>query len=164
VRYRGLLYRALNPIRAGEALSGEGARRLGGRFNPKGMPALYTSLEPMTAIREANQAGALQPTVLVSYAADLDPVFDSGDAEALTAFGASADMLGDDTWRLRMRTGEAPTQALARRLTAAGYVGVIVRTFARGASPADLNMVLWSWGADLPARLVLNDREGRLSR
>ena len=61
-RYQGLLYRAINPVHAREPLSGEGARRHGGRFNPRGLPALYTSRSVMTAVREANQIGTLQPT------------------------------------------------------------------------------------------------------
>ena len=77
MRYQGLVYRALTPVWAREPLSGEGARRHGGRFNPKGVPALYTALSIMSAIREANQIGTLQPTKLVAYRADLDPVFDA---------------------------------------------------------------------------------------
>ena len=42
MRFQGILYRALNPMRAREPLSGEGARLYGGRFNPRGTPALYT--------------------------------------------------------------------------------------------------------------------------
>jgi len=59
MRYSGPLYRALNPIYAREPLSGRGAELYGGRYNPKGTPALYTSLTVMTALREANQAGSL---------------------------------------------------------------------------------------------------------
>ena len=62
--YRGPLYRALNPIYAREPLSGRGAELYGGRFNPKGVPALYSSLTVMTALREANQAGSLQPAMI----------------------------------------------------------------------------------------------------
>lgn len=76
MRYQGKLYRALNPIYAREPLSGRGAELYGGRFNPKGMPALYTSLTIMTALKEANQVGNLQPTTLVSYDADIEHVFD----------------------------------------------------------------------------------------
>ena len=42
MHYRGILYRALNPIRARELLSGEGARLHGRRFNAKGVPAHNT--------------------------------------------------------------------------------------------------------------------------
>ena len=83
--YRGKLYRALNPLYAREPLSGKGAERYGGRFNPKGMPALYCSLTALTALREANQVGNLQPTTLVSYEADIEGVFDGRDEAALRA-------------------------------------------------------------------------------
>ena len=161
MRYRGPLYRALNPVYARQPLSGAGAARHGGRFNPCGVPALYTALEVMGALREANQAGSLQPTVLVRYDADLSPVFDSRDADALAAYGMEAQALADPGWRDAMRgTGEAPTQTLARRLIADGYAGLLVRSFAKGAGPDDLNLVLWRWETDL----VLVDDENRLSR
>ena len=77
MRFSGLLYRALNPVYAREPMSGRGAELYGGRFNPKGAPALYTSLSVLTALREANQVGHLQPTTLVCYEADIGNVFDS---------------------------------------------------------------------------------------
>ena len=52
---------------------------------------------------------------------------------------------------------------LAERLIAAGFVGLLVRSFARGATPADLNLVLWHWGADSPATLSVIYDEGRLA-
>lgn len=163
MHYRGLLYRALNPIWAREPLSGDGARRFGGRFNPKGTPALYTALSIMTAIREANQIGTLQPTTLVAYQADLEPIFDATDAKALHGYGVSPDKLAADDWRIRMgEDGKAPTQVLAERLIRDGYAGMQVRSFAKGATDADLNIVLWAWGDEPPAQLVLVDDEGRL--
>jgi RES domain-containing protein len=163
MRYVGLLYRALNPVYAREPLSGEGARRYGGRFNPNGMPALYTSQSVMTAIREANQIGTLQPTTLVAYEADISPVFDAADPAALDAEGVTPEQLAADDWRLKMLVeGKAPTQHLAERLRASGYAGIQVRSFAKGATEKDLNLVLWVWGAELPTRLCLVDDEGRL--
>ena len=163
MHYRGLLYRALNPIRAREPLSGEGARLYGGRFNPKGVPALYTALSVMTALREANQIGTLQPTTLVSYEADITPVFDATCADALGAYDMTLADLAADDWRLQMRAqGKARTQILAARLIADGYAGMRAQSFAPGATDEDLNMVLWTGGSTLPAKLVLNDDEGRL--
>lgn len=163
MHYRGLLYRALNPVWARDPLSGEGARRFGGRFNPRGTPALYMTLSIMAAVREANQIGTLQPTTLVSYDADIDPVFDATDAAALGRYGMTLEALAADDWRVRMRDdGKARTQILAERLIDDGYAGMQVRSFARGASARDLNLVLWSWGSTLPAMLRLNDRDGRL--
>lgn len=165
MRHVGLLYRALNPVWARQPYSGEGARRFGGRFNPKGIPALYTSLGVMAAIRESNQIGTLQPTILVSYDADITPIFDAGDLQALAEYGMTLEHLAADDWRMRMRAeGKVPTQRFAERLIAAGYAGLKVGSFARGAGAEDLNLVLWTWGEALPTRLVLNDDEGRLSR
>jgi RES domain-containing protein len=163
VFYRGKLFRALNPLFAREPLSGRGAELYGGRFNPKGMPALYCSLSVMTALREANRAGSLQPTTLVSYDAEIDRVFDSRDEAALRAEGLDAATLADNAWRDRMKTdGEAPTQAFARRLAKAGHCGLLVRSFASGATGEDLNLVLWSWSDRPPCRLTLIDDERRL--
>lgn len=163
--YRGTLFRALNPVHAREPLSGRGAELYGGRFNPKGMPALYTSLSILTALREANQVGHLQPTTLVSYRADIASVFDSRDTVALEAEDMSASDLSDPSWRDQMHDkGEARTQAWARKLVAVGYHGLLVRSFAPGAGADDLNLVLWRWGGFEGARLTLIDDENRLSR
>ncbi|TGD41690.1 RES domain-containing protein [Pseudotabrizicola sediminis] len=163
MHYQALLYRALNPIRAREPMSGEGARLHGGRFNPKGVPALYPATSVMTAIREANQIGTLQPTTLVSYEADINPIFDATDAEALGAYDMTPAELAAEDWRWQMRAhGKAPTQILAEKLIADGYAGLRVPSFAKGATGEDLNMVLWVWGSTLPTKLVLIDDEGRL--
>ena len=162
--YRGKLYRALNPIYAREPLSGEGARRYGGRFNPKGSPALYCSLTIMTAVREASQAGTLQPTTLVSYDAEIEGVFDTRDETALPSEGMDPAALAAATWRDEMKAnGEARTQTFARNLLANGYSALLVRSFAPGASKEDFNLVLWRWGSGPPARLTMIDDEGRLT-
>lgn len=165
MRFQGALYRALNLVYAREPMSGRGAELYGGRFNKKGVPALYTCLSVMTALREANQAGSLQPTTLVSYDADIARVFDGRDAAALADEGMSPAALADPSWRDQMKaSGEAVTQAFARRLAAAGHHGLLVRSFAPGAGENDLNLVLWHWGPSLPCRLTLVDDENRLSR
>lgn len=163
MHYRGNLYRALNPVYAREPLSGRGAELYGGRFNPKGTPALYTALSVMTAIRESNQIGHLQPTTLVSYEADIENVFDCRDDRALKKHGMSAAKLAADDWRDSMLLdGEAPTQAFARDLMNTGYNGLLVRSFVRGAKSDDFNLVLWKWSGSKPHRLNLIDDEHRL--
>jgi RES domain-containing protein len=165
MRFKGKLYRALNPIYARQPMSGRGAELYGGRFNRKGTPALYTCLTVMTALREANQVGSLQPTTLISYDADIERVFDCRDEAALKAEAMSASSLADPTWRDQMRAnGVAETQVFAGKLAASGYQGLLVRSFAPGASDDDLNLVLWQWSARPPARLILIDDEDRLSR
>jgi RES domain-containing protein len=164
-RYEGKLYRALNPIYAREPLSGRGAELYGGRFNPKGVAALYASLSIMTALREANQVGNLQPTTLVSYDAEIDRVFDCRNEVALATEHMDAEGLADPGWRDQMKaSGGSRTQAFARRLMESGYQGLLVRSFAQGATGSDLNLVLWKWGSTGPSRLILIDDENRLSK
>ena len=59
--------------------------------------------------------------------------------------------------------GLSRTQAFSRRLIGDGYAALLVPSFARGGSPATLNLVLWRWGAAAPAKLALIDDEKRLS-
>ncbi len=162
---RSLAFRALNPLWSGDPLSGEGARRYGGRFNARGTPALYTALDAMTAVREVSQIGQpLQPTLLVTYAVDVAPVFDALDPEALAGQGATTALLAADDWRLQMRdAGIAPSQALAARLIAAGFAGMRAPSFARGVAPGAANLILWRWGPDLPVQVRLIDDERRLA-
>ena len=163
-RFSGPLYLALNPVYARDPLSGRGAELFGGRFNAKGTPALYTALDPATALREANRAGSLQPTVLVSCRADLGPVFDSRNSSQLEGRGMSESALADPGWRTKMIEGKAvPTQDFANDLMADGFAGLLIRSYAKGASGADLSIVLWRWaGADCELEIV--DDEGRLGR
>lgn len=163
MEFSATLYRSLNPLYAREPLSGEGAARFGGRFNPRGTPALYTALSIGSAIREANQVGALQPTTLVAYRAQLTNLFDCRDLAALAAHAMTPDQLADPAWREAMRKhGSAPTQDFARTLMAAGHSGLLVRSFARGAAYDDLNIVLWRWSGK-GARLSVIDDEARLA-
>ncbi|POR50317.1 RES family NAD+ phosphorylase [Bosea psychrotolerans] len=165
LNYQGKLYRALNPLYAREPLSGRGAELYGGRFNPKGVPALYTSLSVMTALREANQVGSLQPTTLVSYEAAIEQVFDTRDTPAIAAEDFDADLLAAPSWRDEVKAnGKSRTQSFAQRLMAKGYRGLLVRSFAAGAGANDLNLVLWAWSDAPPAQLILIDDEGRLSK
>lgn len=163
-RYTGPLYRALNPVYARAPLSGRGAELYGGRFNAKGTPALYTSLDPTTALREANQVGSLQPTILVSYTADLGPIFDTRDQVGLEQYGMTEAMLADSAWRMKMLDSQSvPTLNFAGSLIADGFAGLLIRSFAKGASASDFNIVLWNWIIEGCVLTVVDD-EDRLSR
>jgi RES domain-containing protein len=159
IGFRGPLYRALNPFWAREPLSGEGARRFGGRFNQKGRSALYTSLGIMGAVAEANQIGRpFEPVTLVCYQADQADLFDATDASHLAARGVDPALLAADDWRAQMiRDGLSSSQAIAETLAVAGYAGMIVPSFAKGCAPGSRNLVLWRWEG-----LQLIDSENRL--
>ena len=164
MRFRGLVYRAHNPQWSWTPLSGEGARRHGGRFNRRGVPALYTSLSPLTAIREAEPLGRpMQPLTLCAYEVDAGPIFDAMDEVLRLTLGVSASDLACPTWEAEMRAGSVPaSRALAERLRAEGYVGVRVQSFARGAGDNEFNLVMWRWGVNRPIRVALIDDEDRL--
>ena len=166
MRLRGIVYRAHNPRWSWPPVSGEGARLHGGRFNRIGVAALYTSLSPVTALREAGTLGhPLQPLLLCAYEIDAEPVFDSLDSRARDIHAVTDADLGCPGWEWDMHGGSVPaSQALADRLIAAGYVGMRVWSFAPGRDAQDLNLVLWHWGDRMPSRVVLIDDEGRLTR
>ena len=162
--FTGVVYRSHNPEWAWEPLSGEGARRNGGRFNKQGTPALYTSLTMLGALREASPYIILQPIVLCAYQVNVKPIFDATDPMNLATYLRSPDDLASPNWREEVREGQTPaSQALAARLIQEDFAGILVQSFARGASPLDYNLVLWKYGPDLPTQVVLVDDEGRLS-
>jgi RES domain-containing protein len=84
---------------------------------------------------------------------------------ALQAEGMDDAALANGTWRDQMKaTGEARTQAFARKLIASGYRGLLVRSFAPGVNESDLNLVLWVWSDAAPSRLILSDDADRLQQ
>jgi RES domain-containing protein len=165
VDYGGPLYRALHPYHARQPLSGEGARRYGGRFNMRGRAALYLARDFDTLRHEIARGGAFQPSTIVEYAAQITGLFDARDAAQVAQYRTTPDALADPAWQLRMQRGEAvPTQDLAEALIAAGHPGALVPSYARGARAGACNIVLWHWGEDTGAQLALVDDEGRLSQ
>ncbi len=166
MRFRGLVYRAHNPRWAWAPTSGEGARRYGGRFNRAVVPALYTSLSPVTAMREASSVGRpLQPITLCAYTVDAEPIFDILDPLQREAEGVTEAEFHCPDWEQKMLMGIIPaSQGLAERLSAGGYVGMRVRSFTPGATADDLNLVFWRWGNLRPSRVVLIDDEARLPK
>jgi RES domain-containing protein len=155
LRFQGLVYRAHHPRWAFAPDSGEGAARHGGRFNPPGAPALYTSLRPETAWLEAQQAFPFkaQPMTLCAYVVDCADVLDLTDAETLAATGAGAADLACAWEDIADRGDRPPSWMLAERLIAAGHAGIVVPSFAPGAGPDHRKLVLWKW-ADLPPHQV----------
>ena len=63
MRFQELVYRAHNPEWSWTPLSGEGARRHGGRFNRRGVPALYLAF---AAYRHSRSAAA-RPANMVAF-------------------------------------------------------------------------------------------------
>lgn len=164
MRLTTTVYRAHNPRWSFDPLSGAGAARHGGRFNPVGMPALYTSRRMETAWLEAQQGFPFkaQPATLVAYDVDCEDVADLTDPGVRAGLGIAAGDLGCAWEDMASRGLEPPTWALARRLTEAGMAAVLVPSFAPGADADDTNVVFWRWSDTPPHRVLPVDDFGRL--
>jgi RES domain-containing protein len=166
LRFVGICYRAHDPRWSFKPISGDGAAIRGGRFNPKGVPALYLALDLVTAIKEINQglAHRIDPCVLCSYDVDCENIVDLGSAEGRTSAGIR---LEDMTcgWMNFLSLGKRPPSwSVHDGLTAAGAAGIIVPSFAPGADRTDRNLVLWRWGPAPPHSIAVFDPSGKLPK
>ncbi len=160
------VYRFHNPKWAFDPLSGTGAARYGGRFNPAQTPALYTSLDIPTAVIEANQgmAAKIRPLTLCSYDVEYDAILDLTSIQTRRQLGISLDDL-TCPWRLDIARGTIPKSwSLARDLIQSGIPGILVQSFAPDATADNINLVLWQWSDHEPTRIAPYDPDGRLPK
>jgi RES domain-containing protein len=166
VRFRGTCYRAHDPQWAFSPLSGEGARTHGGRFNPKGVPALYLALtlDGMFLEMAHGFAHRFDPLTVCSYDVDVEDVVDLRDDAGRKANGVPVSQLRCP-WFDDLANRRTPASwNVAERLIGRGAAGILVPSFARRASPAMNNLVLWKWGPTLPHRVEVYDPGGRLPK
>lgn len=166
MRFRGVCYRAHDPRWSFRPISGDGAAVRGARFNPKGVPALYLALSIVTAVKEATQglARRIDPCVLCSYDVDCDDVLDLRSEQARDEAGVDIKIMAC-AWMDWLGKGRRPPSwSLYERLSAKGAAGILVPSFAPGAKEADQNLVLWTWGPELPHLVRAFDPSGRLPR
>jgi RES domain-containing protein len=164
VRLQSTFYRGHDPQWAFLPASGEGAAIAGSRFNPIGVPTLYLTATIEAVIIEMTHGFAyrMEPLTVVEYDVDVSDIVDlRTDADRRAANVELADM--SCAWRLDLANGQEPASwRIANRLrrTAAG---ILVPSFANGARADMHNLVLWTWGPDLPHRVTAYDPSGRLS-
>ena len=166
MKLTGFVYRPHNPRWAYAPDSGAGAASTGGRFNPVGMPALYTSRRFETAWLEAQQAFPFkaQPMTLCAYEVDCEDVLDLTDPATRAAHGITPADLACPWKDLSTRGITPPSWEIAERLVAAKTAGVIVASFARGAVEGDINTVFWDWAPEGPHQVRVIDDDHRLPR
>ena len=165
MRFERTCYRAHDPRWAFKPLSGDGAALRGARFNPKGMAALYLSLDIMTAVKEANQGFAykIEPCVLCSYEVACEDNVDLRTAASSEPAVRFEDMACP--WFALLADGkEPPSWEIARRLYSEGKAGILVPSFASGATVEDHNLVLWRWSDQPPHQVQVFDPSGRLPK
>ena len=166
MRWQGVAYRAHDPRWSFAPTSGEGAAIQGGRFNPKGVPALYLALTVEGMLLEMGHGFAhrFDPLTICSYTVDVDDVVDLRTAGDQKNAGVSPGDLASP-WAHDVASGRIPASwTLARRLIADGAAGILVPSFARGARVGSANLVLWRWGVDLPHRVEIHDPQERLPK
>jgi RES domain-containing protein len=166
LRFQGTCYRAHDPRWSFKPLSGDGAAIHGGRFNPRGVPALYLALDLVGAVREANQGFAhkIEPCVLCAYEVDCGDIVDLRTDEARAAHKVAAPNMAAGWFSFVAEGGEPPSWRIARRLIGEGAAGMLAPSYAPGATPADHNLILWDWSDALPHRIAVFDPSGRLPR
>jgi len=167
--FNGLVYRAHNPRWAYLPTSGEGAARHGGRFNRRGLPALYTSLDITTAWLEAQQGFPFkaQPMTLAAYRVRCARIAELTDPAALAAAGIDPADLACAWEDLASQGLEPPSWRLADALIAMDCQGARVPSFAPASNPAPdaprrQNLVLWRWSEEPPCAVQVVDDFGRL--
>ncbi len=166
MRFQGLGYRAHHPHWAWDALSGEGARLKGGRFNAKGVPALYLALSIEGMILEMSHgfAHCFDPLTICTYRLDVDTLIDLRHEAGRKIAGVDMAQLSC-AWALDRANGRIPASwSVAETLIKQGAAGVLVPSFANGARESMCNLVLWKWSAELPHKVELHDPEGRLGQ
>ena len=107
---------------------------------------LYTSLTHETAAREVRFSLNQEPYTFYFLAVDCHHIVDLTDHNTRKVLGISRDSLASDNWESEMHSGREPsTHTITASLKTDGYSGILVNSFAHGATPDDINMVLWTW-------------------
>lgn len=155
------LWRAFVPRWAHLPLSGEGAARFGGRWNPVGAPTIYAARELSTAWAEYNQGFVQHPALVAKLELTGARLADLTDPQAMDALGVDEDIHRCE-WRAELDAGRTPrTHDLRRRLMRRGFDGVVYPSFM---SPGGTCVALWRWNGKGAPGLKVIDPEGRLPK
>lgn len=151
----------LAPRWSHDPLSGAGAARYGGRWNPPATPALYMSEEFATAVAEYEQDLGIRPGTLCAYEVDAALVADLTDRATLKVLGFDpAELLAPWKHIAVVEKRRPGSWDLAARLIEGGIIGIRVPS----AQASGANLVLWRWNDGTHCSVAAFDPLGDLPR
>ena len=115
-------------------------------------------------VRECTQGfvNRLQPLVMCEYDVDCDGIVDLRDDAARRIQGVDRGDLACSCLTFQLAGKDARSWLMVDMLKSAGNSGMLVPSFVPGATDANVNLVLWRWGPELPHEIDVYDPTGRL--
>lgn len=154
-----ILWRAYVPQWSYRPLSGEGASRFGGRWNPKGVPTIYAGRELSTAWAEYNQGFVQHPALIAQLELRSARLADLTKLDVLTTLALDGS-IHQSQWRDELDRNLVPATHRAHdQLRKLEFDGVIYPSFM---SPGGTCVALWHWNTPGGPHLSVIDPEGRL--
>lgn len=154
------LWRAYVPRWAHAPLSGGGAVRFGGRWNPVGLPTIYAARELSTAWAEYNQGFVQHPALIAQLELRHARLADMMAADVLADLNVT-EAIHREEWRDALDRDVVPaTHRLQAALAARGFDGLIYPSFMSSGGSC---VALWRWNAG-GAELTVVDPENRLPK